>query len=404
LNPYLRVSGLDTTTCAKLLGYSPRLFHEWAVGQRPMPPSAAAHIASVLGVNADDLLKAPHQPVDVADIEPAVWFKLRSQNLGNPDRELVLLIRQLGTFYEELEQVRSEGSSGGELLLARIREKVNPQSSPTEQGRAAAQAFRRLTDLQWGKIGIGELLRRILRNHGILVVESPIRGSLIEGCAFLVGSSQRPCIFANIHNTTWFRRNAIILHELAHVVFDVASEGAALDVVRGESQAMTERRAEAFAEEAAIPREALHHIAQRNGVVWSDGLTSVQLATLVAELHVEAKLVLRAAVDYGFISAEQEESAGQLAIHEHLKKLSSHALSTAEYLADLEKRGESGEAWSVGKRSTTRFPRSLRLPVGYIVAVLQAFGDKLISSGRAARLLMIDEDTFAQRFQAPAGQ
>ncbi len=55
MNPYLKVSELDIPTCAGLLGYSRACSQEWAAEQQPFPPSAAAHIASVLGVNADDL-------------------------------------------------------------------------------------------------------------------------------------------------------------------------------------------------------------------------------------------------------------------------------------------------------------------------------------------------------------
>jgi DNA-binding transcriptional regulator YdaS (Cro superfamily) len=117
MNPYLEVSGLDATTCAELLGYSPRLFQEWAAGQRPIPPSIAAHISSVLGVEASDLLTPTRKPLDEAAIEPAIWFKVRSQGLGSADRELVLLVRQLGAFYEELEQIRSEALRAGSYFL-----------------------------------------------------------------------------------------------------------------------------------------------------------------------------------------------------------------------------------------------------------------------------------------------
>src|SRR4051812_21465680 len=72
MNPYLEVTGLDATTCAKLLGYSPRLFREWAAGQRPIPRSVAQHISSVLGVNVDALMNPPKQKVDAGAIEPAV--------------------------------------------------------------------------------------------------------------------------------------------------------------------------------------------------------------------------------------------------------------------------------------------------------------------------------------------
>ena len=199
------------------------------------------------------------------EIEPAIWFKLRSQGLGSADRELVFLVRQLGTFYEELEQVRSQGGSlGWKLAFEQVRLQINAQAPPREQGRLAAQVFRSLLGWNTGRSGIGEILRGSLRNLGILIVESPIKASKIEGCAFPVGALQRPCIFANNHGTTWFRRNAVILHELAHLIFDFPSEGAALDVFgTGPKNEISELRAEAFAQEAAIPKEVLAHVAQK---------------------------------------------------------------------------------------------------------------------------------------------
>ena len=184
MNPYLKVSGLDIATCASLLGYSPRLFGEWAAGQRAIPPSVAAHIASVLSVDANALLSPPRQGKET-EIEPAIWFKLRSQELGRADRELVFLVRQLGAFYQELEHVRSRGgSSRWKLAFEQVRQGISVEAPPREQGRLAAQIFRSLLDWNKGRSGIGELLRPSLRNLGILIVESPIIDSKIEGCAF----------------------------------------------------------------------------------------------------------------------------------------------------------------------------------------------------------------------------
>lgn len=398
MNPYLKVSGLDVTTCAKLLGYSPRLFQEWAAGQRPIPPSVAAHISSVLGVQESDLIAPTRQPVDVTEIEPAVWFKLRSQGLGEADRELVLLVRQLGTFYEELEQIRSQGSSSSwKVTFEEIRREINAQAPPSEQGRTAAQLFRRLRELNKGRNGIGELLRPSLRNLGILVVESPIAASKIEGCAFPVGPSQRPCIFVNNHGTTWFRRNAVILHELAHLIFDLSSEGASLDVFSSQSSPrdeISEKRAEAFSQEAAVPKEVLLHIAQQHGISWAAPMTAKDLAQIVADAHVEARLVIRAAVEHGLLESGQANSLVDMDIKGRLKEVSDRALTTGEYIA---KAGIDASLWS-GKRTTSVPSRTLRLPVGYVKNVVEAYEENLISGGRAAHLLMISEDLFAERF------
>ncbi len=400
MNPYLNVSGIDAPTCALLLGYSPRLFQEWASGQCPIPPSIAAHISAVLGVSTDDLLNPSRQTIDATAIQPPVWFKLRSQQLGSPDCELVLLVRQLGTFYDEIEQLRSRGSSSWKVLFEEIRRGISGQAPPHEQGRQAAQLFRDLRELNHGRSGIGELLRSSLRNLGVLVVESPITDSKIEGCAFHVGASQRPCIFVNNHNTTWFRRNEVILHELAHLIFDLPSEGAALDIFGADpsTEGISEKRADAFAQEASVPKRVLLHVAQKHGLSWHLPLSGRELATIVADVHVEARLIVRAAVEGGLIEKLKGDDLITLPIIDHLKKLSDHALSTEEYIKKVG--GESSGSWT-GKRYTSIFPRKLLLPVNYVKSVAEAYSERLISMGRAAYLLMISEDLVEERFGAP---
>ena len=49
---------------------------------------------------------------------------------------------------------------------------------------------------------------------------------------------------------------------------------------------------------------------------------------------------------------------------------------------------------------TTLPSRSLRLPVSYIARVLDAVRSLAISESKAAEMLMIDEDTFAERFSS----
>jgi Zn-dependent peptidase ImmA (M78 family) len=93
----------------------------------------------------------------------------------------------------------------------------------------------------------------------------------------------------------------VILHELAHLIFDLGSEGAALDVfdTPPSKNEISEQRAEAFAQETAAPREVLAHIAQSHGISWKSPLTAEKLAVLVAATHVEPRLIARAAVEDG---------------------------------------------------------------------------------------------------------
>lgn len=129
------------------------------------------------------------------------------------------------------------------------------------------------------------------------------------------------------------------------------------------------------------------------GIRWST-LNAYALACLVADTHVEQKLVISAAIDYGFIEPERQDQLDDVEIHGELLKLSNHALSTEQF---LEKNGESASDW-IGKRTTTLSPKAIRLPIGYVNAVVDAYRNRQISPGKAAEYLIIDEQELAERF------
>jgi hypothetical protein len=150
------------------------------------------------------------------------WYKFRKRELVDADRELVILIRQVGHFLNELEEVTRQKSVQWKFLFEAIRSNVNMQAPLREQGTAAAQIFRQSTSLAHGAKGSGEVLRGVLRALGVLVVETPIQESRIEGCSFYVGAGNapRPCVFTNTHHSTWFRRNSALMHEIGHSIFE----------------------------------------------------------------------------------------------------------------------------------------------------------------------------------------
>lgn len=311
LDAILEAIGLEPERCAGLLGVSPRLFGEWLAAQRSMPASYANLLGDILGVQPSILQAATKQDRmrDVRDFTPAIWYKFRGEGLVDADREYVLLIRHLGRLQNQLENVTGKRAVGWKPLFDAIRREVNGQAPPSEQGRMAAQIFRESTGLSQCATGIGEVFRGNLRRLGIIVTESPIPESRIEGCSFYVGThpSERPAIFANTHHSTWFRRNVILMHEVGHAVFDVPSVAASLDFSgTDELTEISEKRAQAFAQEALIPRSVLRHIAQGNGIKWT-ALTAEDLSVLVALTHVEQKMVVQASVNAGFVGIDEKQ-------------------------------------------------------------------------------------------------
>jgi Zn-dependent peptidase ImmA (M78 family) len=399
LQTVLESVGLDSQTCAGLLGFSPSVFAEWSAGQRPIPESVLPLLSAVFSVPLS-VLRAPAKALKNAreeDITPAIWYKFRGPNLVDADRECVVLIRQLGHYLNELEAVTRNRSVQWKTLFESIRDATDLQAAPREQGRAAARMFREATSLAHGSRGNGEVLRGVLRALGVLVFEAPLKESRVEGCSFYVGtqSAARPCIFANTHHVSWFRRNMILAHEIGHSIFESAYVGASLDFLNEEEKAEPlEMRAQAFAQECLAPKSVLVHIAQSHGIKWSN-LSARSLARLVADAHVEQRAVVNAAVEAGLVAAEMSEELKRIDISGDLRELSSHALSTDEYLELIG--SENAHEW-IGKRTTTLTLRSVRLPVGYVTAVVEAYRNCQISMGKAAQYLMIDDSDFEERF------
>lgn len=397
LQVVLDSAGLDANTCAGLLGISPTVFGEWSAGQRPIPESMLPLLSAVFSVPMA-ILRSPKaaKSIRAEDMTPAIWFKFRGPELVSADRECVVLIRQLGHYLNELESVTRNRSLQWKTLFESIRETTDLQAAPREQGRSAARMFREGTSLGHGQKGNGEILRGLLRSLGVLVFETPVKESHLEGCSFYVGAqaASRPCVFANTHHVNWFRRNMVLMHEVGHAIFESAYVGASLDFLNKEETAEpVEMRAQAFAQECLVPKSVLAHVAQSNGIKWPN-LSVRSLAKLVADTHVEQKTVINAAVEAGLLTPELGDELKRVDIAKDLHDISQHALSTEEY---LERLGADADQW-VGKRTTTLSLRSLRLPVGYVNSVVDAYRNCQISSGKAAEYLMIDTAEFIERF------
>jgi Zn-dependent peptidase ImmA (M78 family)/DNA-binding transcriptional regulator YdaS (Cro superfamily) len=384
-------------TCASLLGLSSRLFKTWVDGKRDLPGYIIPELASVLGVSQEALATGSVREA------PAIWFKFReSGKLSDVDRELVVLIRRLGFYQHQLDLATSVPNNRWQLLFKFIDEQLTPnhQASPSIQGREAAKVLRDQLNLGFprksaGVKGNGDLIRPILRNFGVLTIEAPIPESKIEGCSFYVGGpgEQRPCLFVNTYKQYWFRRNHVLMHELAHAIFDIDREAASIDF-REETEEgdVKEVRAEAFAAESLISKEMLRHLQSMLGLHW-ESMSDSDLAGLVAYSQVELRFALRAARDYGFIDAEAMLRYQDRSISSELKQLTERALDTMEF-----ERVAGAPLLPVALRTTTIPSRSLRLPVSYVARVVSAVSDRVISESKAAELLMIDENTFAERF------
>jgi Zn-dependent peptidase ImmA (M78 family) len=376
------------------------VFNEWITGQRPLPPFIVPQLSSVLGVKPEFFFeRRSNRTSNTADLAPAIWFKLRGGNLSEADRENIVVIRRLGFFLNQLESATNSPTVAWKGNFDSINASVEKQGPPRQQGREAARMLRQIAGLQHGANGIGSLFRVSIRNMGVSLIESPVPKSNLEGCAFYVGQPGRetPCIFANSYKSSWFRRNMVIAHELGHAIFDIANDAVSLDYGGSQNavEDFRENRAEAFAQELLVPFEVIRHIANTNGIKWNH-LTADNLALLMSRTHVEQRTVLNAALEAGLINEEQCAAYKEIYIGDTLKAYSDHALTTKEF---IEKIGpEAAGHWIAAKRHTTIPSRTLRLPVPYVAKVLEAVRNDDISYGKAAEMLMIDKETFFERF------
>lgn len=400
LKKILESTKLDNAFCADLLGVPTDHLNEWLIGSRPLPRFVLPEISSILGVPAKMLLQSSFgsgKSFASAALAPAIWYKLRDSKLVAADRELVAMIRKLGFYMNQLAEIRGEKLRRFEPLFRGIREKVDRALPPALQGKAAADAFRSMTDLKHGEVGIGEWLRKTLRALGVIVVESPVKSS-VEGCAFSVGadSDLAPCVFANSYGSTWFRRNAVIMHEIGHVIFDLESEQVSIDYKDENSDELKELRAQTFAQECLVPRSVLVQITNRHGLKWSH-LSSRDIAILMADSHVEQRLVLKAAYEAELIDADQLDHYGGVDCASELRTLTAHALNTQDFL-----RSQPSQVppWIAENRNTEIGRRSLRLPSLYVSQVIDACSADQISAAKAAEMLMIEDSTFRKRFNS----
>ena len=404
LSEILDSAGLKPKVCADLLGLDHTLFHQWVVGQRPIPQYIVPELSSVLGVSKEAILTSASR-AGGSENAPAIWFKFRSgEKLTDADCEIVVVIRKLGHFMDELERLTETRYVTWKGVFEAIRNEVGKQASPKEQGRAAARIIR--SDRQFGFPfetrqgikGAGDILRDNLRSMGIRIIETPVPPSNLEGCSFYVGppGAERPCLFANTYKQTWFRRNLVLMHELSHAIFDIEGTAASLDFTdEANPRQLEEVRAQAFALEALVPRDVLFHIARTHGLKWQ-ALADRDIALLVASSQVEQGAVIKAALECGFITNELADRYSRVDIHDHLKQLTERAFTTQEFIQA--RKVAQSSIISAEFRTTTIPSRALRLPLPYVTKVVELAGQNDISTGKAAQMLMIDKDTFRERF------
>ncbi len=383
---------------ASLVGCSEEQLCEWLSGQRELPLSLARRFSSLTGVDAGVLVRSPKGNEDPLSLIPPLWLKAREENLSETARQAIAIAQLVGSKYTEIAELTGSQSDAYKNLFAEIKSAHDLRAPARKQGESSALTFLRLSGLGTGARGIGEVLRGYLRARGVLVLEMSI-GENVEGFCLPIGSrvGSRPCLIANGYRATWFRRNFVILHELAHAVFDLDGSGATFDVGAdaelSDSKSRSEDRANSFALHVLVPRRMLVNL-ESNGLRLL-GAGKESLAQIVAATHAEQRTVVRAALEYDLIDETEASRLLSLDIASDLRRVSDHARDLAstrpDYVVD-----QDFKRW---KDRRTSFPiEGVRLPIPLVSMVVSAFRDQKISYGKAADLLMATDEELSKQY------
>lgn len=396
----LKTFDLPAGFWASLVGCSEEQLHEWISNQRELPLSLAKQFSRITGVDPGVFARTHKgNEDDPRTLIPPLWLKAREEELSESARKAIATAQLVGSKYSEIAELTNLQTDAYKGLFTDIKNSHDLRAPARKQGESSALAFLNLSGLGTGAHGIGEVLRGFLRARGILVLEMSIAGKDVEGFCLPIGSrvGSRPCLIANGYRTTWFRRNFVILHELAHAIFDLDGSGATFDVgpdteADNSSKRLAEHRANSFAQHALVPKRLLVSL-ESNGLRFQ-GAERETLARIVAAAHAEQRTVVKAAREYGLIDASEANRLLALRIASELRRVSDHAkdlTSTAPgYVIN-----QDFVRW---QNRRTSFPvEGIRLPIPFVSMVVSAFRDQKISYGKAADLLMAtDEDLSIQ--------
>ncbi len=388
----------------RLLGCSSRQLNEWLAGQRQVPVSVADRLSRAIGVPVPVLLDSKKLQPDRVEYEvlPPLWLKARQQLQQSSEYEVIAGTRLLAAHYADILDLMETVHSDANHLLSAIQLAIDPQAPARKQGKDAAAVFLKLTTLDQGGRGIGEAFRGFLRANGLLVLETPINSDRLEGFCVPVSKTDgvTPCLVANSYQTDWFRRNYVLLHELGHAIFDLASESAVFDVDHTQDPStvsvdkkIAEGRADAFALHALVSDKLLRAFENRGQSLNKVG--PAEFALFVANMHADKRTIVRAAVEGKLITDDRAEQLLSMDIARDLKQISYHALG----LANVSEKDIIYPEILRWKDRLTTFPlEGLRLPIPFVRLVLQALKENKINPGKAAELLMVTVDDLAHTY------
>lgn len=270
-----QLAGLRKSDLAQMIGKSPTAVAGWESESKRPTAATVAELALALGL--DPGFFAVRQD-SVATLTSAPHFRSL--------RSTTQLARDQARAYGQL-AVDISASLEKYVEFPDLDVPVFPVD-PEEMGGDGPEQAARLVRQQW-QINAGPVrhVLRLLENHGVLVVFSPLNTTSVDAYSF--ESELRPVVVLNPAKRDYYRQRFDLAHELGHLVMHADAEPGGRIV---------EEQANRFASELLMPTEQIYELlpSSMNGAVWS------QLAKLKEQWGVSMQALLFRARRLGKLS------------------------------------------------------------------------------------------------------
>jgi Zn-dependent peptidase ImmA (M78 family)/DNA-binding XRE family transcriptional regulator len=363
-------AGYTQEEVAKLLGLSRPTVADIEGGRRRVDSLLLRDLAALFGVKPWELLGPPDETSKTARLRKLLFAELESTGASASDK------KQIARFWQILEHfawLSKEMGREKPVLTAFAAGRAYPENGRRFKSRvpdflieAEALQAREL-------LGLGDSLppgdlRYLIESRGVPVFLWPLDRDLISGL-FLNHPELGPVLLVNAAQVRW-RRVFTLAHEFAHVWLH-RHEHALVGRIfspQGDPR-MVERQANAFAAELLMPEEGVKRLL---GALNVEGpLTAEDVVRLQRAFGVSYKAMLVRLKNLRMVTQEHFEKLGQE--------------SPVRLALQL---GYEVDQSEVGEVREPRFYE--RLPMEYVVLVLQAWEEGIIGEGKAVQMLDTD--------------
>ncbi len=366
------VNGYTQEEVSRITGINRSKLSQVENGKLGISNEELYRISRLLGQPLEYFFEEEEKPVS-----NVLLFRAKG-SLDEEDLELVKNCQEIGINYTELEELVSE-----EEVHPDFRTYSYPPDVPFYKvAKIVARKERQFLGLNSSD---PVLLRSILEEQGILILEISFKSEMLDGLFFI--HDKRPVVIANAHNKNPFSRNFVIAHELAHVLMDSSSLSRFCNSIE-KSEEVVEKRANSFSNEFLLPEEALQiYFAECGYMKGKSKIQKYDLYYLMDHFQLSREIVLNRLLFTGWIS---EDDRGDFMEIEGIAK-------------DMERMGFSNEytRYYIDRKEEEKlseYPIFNMLTERYRFLAKTAYTKSKITFGKLSEYLFLPKDQIATLF------